>query len=127
MSKGYNLFIGRGHLGRTPVVKENPTSGQKFAFVDMAADDIFTSAGKKVEITDWIPLRFSGKTLEAVGRLLHEGQFIGVEGSVKFKRGGAYVQVRKVDLLVDSKYWDPKTCTLNKPKQEPAKIVEPAK
>lgn len=123
MAKGLNLWIGMGHLGKTPVVKEN--SYGKFAFVDIASDDVFTSEGKRVEITDWITLRFSGKVLDAVGKLLHEGQLIRVEGSVKLKKG--YIQVRKVDLITDSKYWDPKTCTLNKPKQEKAKIVKPAK
>lgn len=83
MSSGVNHVILVGHLGADPELKTT-ASGKQVAEFRMATSRRWNDAhGQSQESTEWHRVKVWGRMAESVGRFLHKGRQVYVEGRIE--------------------------------------------
>lgn len=84
MSKGVNLVILVGHIGKDPEVKYMP-AGDAVCNLTLATTEAWKDkdSGDKKERTEWHKLTFYRRLAEIVGEYVRKGSQIYVEGSLR--------------------------------------------
>ena len=87
MSKGINKVILIGNLGQEPETKVL-SNGNALANVTLATSDSWKdkSTGEQKERTEWHRVVFFGKIAEIVGKYLHKGSKVYVEGRLQTRK-----------------------------------------
>lgn len=81
-----NKVILVGNLGRDPEVRYMP-SGDAVANITVATSNKYKNkAGELVEETEWHRISFFGGLAEVVGKYLHKGSSVYVEGRIKTRK-----------------------------------------
>ncbi|MCB0395459.1 MAG: single-stranded DNA-binding protein [Flavobacteriales bacterium] len=74
-----------GNLGQDPEMKELD-KGKKVAKFSLATSETFRDdSGNKVTDTQWHQVVAFGKTADIIGKYLHKGSEVAVEGKLKYR------------------------------------------
>lgn len=71
-----------GHLGKEPEMKSFPDGGVIASFSVATTEKWKTKTGEPKEHTEWHRVQFSGKLADVVGKYLHKGSLVYVEGKL---------------------------------------------
>ena len=87
MSKGINKVILIGNIGQEPETKVL-ANGNALANVTLATSDAWKDkgTGEQKERTEWHRVVFFGKIAEIVGKYLHKGSKVYVEGRLQTRK-----------------------------------------
>lgn len=87
MSRGVNLVILVGHVGKDPDIRYSNT-GAAIGNCSLATTDQWKDAetGDKKEATEWHRLVAFGKTAEIMGQYVKKGSHLYVEGKVQTRK-----------------------------------------
>lgn len=87
MARGINKVILIGNLGAEPEMRSMP-SGDAVANVSIATSDTWKdkNTGEQREATEWHRVVFFGKIAEVVGKYLHKGSKVYVEGKLRTRK-----------------------------------------
>jgi single-strand DNA-binding protein len=85
MAGSLNRVMLIGRLGKDPETKYL-NSGQQVTTATLATDESYIKDGQKVDQTEWHRLNAWGKTAETMGRYLHKGALIYVEGKLQTRK-----------------------------------------
>jgi single-strand DNA-binding protein len=86
MSRDLNKCAFIGRLGNDPEIRSMP-NGTAVANLSLAVgDDYKDKQGNKVEQTEWIRVSAFGSLAEVIGKYLHKGSKVYIEGKMKTRK-----------------------------------------
>ena len=86
MSNGVNKFIGIGHLGKDPELRQT-SAGSSVANFSIAINETWKDkAGDKQERTEWVNIVMWGRLAEIAGQYLRKGAKVYLEGRIQTRK-----------------------------------------
>lgn len=130
MARGINKVILIGQLGKDPEVKTMPNGGA-VANISIATDESYKdkTTGETVAKTEWHRVVFFNRLAEIVGKYLHKGSKVYIEGSLRtrsYEKDGKTLYTTEI-IAREMQMLDSKGNTGQQGQADPVDAQAPAK